>query len=219
MIHAASHPLAYPLTVPIGALAVIAAWVPIADLDQLSGLLTVALAILLYTGFRMGIALGWLPHGAGPQRTVPVRRVRQQYRLLSRSWLEITERGRTRWLPVYFDPRLLALTGSVAEVCGRCVTVDGMRLYPAGRIRETEPPGRLMDNPAKAAHDVDERATAAAALSRRLTLDAQSMVAAPFAGLLWVYVAGDGIAAFAGATCVAAIAALWLSAVRGSDPS
>lgn len=219
MIRAASHPLAYPLTVTIGALVVIAAWAPFADLDQLSALLTVALAILLYTAFRMGIALGGLPHGAGPQRTVPVRRVRQQYRLLSRSWLEITERGRTRWLPVYFDPRLISLTGSETEVGGRRVTVDGMRLYPAGRMRETEPPGRLVDNPSKPARDVDQRATEATRVSRRLTLDAQSMVAAPFAGLLWVYVASDGITAFVGATCVAAIAALWLSAVRGSDPS
>lgn len=219
MTRAASHPLAYPLTVTIGALVVIAAWAPFADLDQLSALLTVVLAILLYTAFRTGIALGGLPHGAGPQRTIPVRRVRQQYRLLSRSWLEITERGRTRWLPVYFDPQLISLTAAEAEVRGRRVTIDGMRLYPAGRLRETEPPGRLVDNPSKPPPDADERAAEAVALSRRLTLDAQSMVAAPFAGLLWVYVAGDGVAAFAGATCVAAIAALWLSAVRGSDPS
>nr|WP_175647982.1 hypothetical protein [Nocardia donostiensis] len=211
--------MAYPLTVTFGALAVIAAWAPFADLDQVSALVTVALGILGYTGYRVSTALGWVPSGPGRQRTVPVRRVRQQHRLVSRSWLEVGDGGRTRWVPVYFDPRLVALTGGDAHITAKRITIGELRLYPSGRFRDTEPPGRLVDNPSRPAPDAAERAATAAKPARRLLLDAQSAVAAPFAALLWVYVANGGVPAFAGATCVAAVTAIWLSAIRGSDPS
>ncbi|MRH86206.1 hypothetical protein GFY24_01780 [Nocardia sp. SYP-A9097] len=183
---------------------------------------TVALIILGYSGFQVTSAFGYLPAGL-PRgvacRDVGVRRVRQQHRLVSRSWLEFTTGGRTRWLPVYFDPTLVTLTQTDAELAGRTVTVDGMRVYPAGRLRNTEPVGRLIDNPARPDDGAAVTALRVARYGRRLLLDAQSAVVGPFAGLLWVYVAGGGPTAFAAATMMGAGAAVWFSAIRGSDPS
>nr|WP_232541997.1 hypothetical protein [Nocardia bovistercoris] len=160
---------------------------------------------------------------AMPVRMVSVRRVRNQHRLVSRSWLEVTGHGGqarvTSWLPVYFDPMLLALTESEAEVGAGSLTVAGVRLYPSGRVRRAEPPGVLVDNPSRPDPAASTRAVAVTRPVRRLLLDAQSTVAAPFAGLLWVYVMGGGLSAFAGASAVAGGAAVWLAAVRGSDPS
>ncbi|MBL1073333.1 hypothetical protein JK358_02875 [Nocardia sp. 2] len=212
------HPLAYPVLVTIGALASCLAWAPFADPDQAAMLGTVAVIILGYSAFRSGMALGYLPNGL-PEREIAVRRVRQQHRLVSRSWLEFDLGGRTRWVPVYFDPALVGLTQDNAELSSRAVYVGDLRVYPAGRVRDTEPPGRLVDNPVRADPQAATTAAQAVRLGRRLVLDAQPAVAAPVAGLLWVYVAGGGTAAFAGATAVAATTAVWLSAIRGSDPS
>ncbi|MTE12017.1 hypothetical protein GLP40_04335 [Nocardia sp. CT2-14] len=181
-------------------------------------LVTVALIILGYTGFRFACALGYPPAGlsGGKQgQEVAVRRVRQQHRLVSRSWLEFTIGGKNRWLPVYFDPVLVTLTQVTAELSGRTVRIDGHRVYPSGRLRDSEPVGRLVDNPARP----DPEAIGRTGVGRRLVLDAQSAVVGPFAGLLWVYVAGGGSPAFVAAALVAAATATWLSAVRGSDPS
>ncbi|MEU6580035.1 hypothetical protein [Nocardia sp. NPDC046763] len=215
----------------IGTLAITLAWVPFADPEQLAMLGTVALIIMGYSGFRLCVALGYLPAGlsrtivsehastgqadAARSRTLTVSRVRQQHRLVSRSWLEFTASGKTRWLPVYFDPILPTLTKSSAECSVRAVYLDGHRLYPSGRLRDSEPPGRLIDNPVRP----DPDALGRDKFSRRLLLDAQSAVAAPFAALLWVYIAGGGPPAFAAAMVIAAVTATWLSAVRGSDPS
>jgi hypothetical protein len=231
------HPLVYPSIVTIGALAVFLALAPFADLDQVSALAVLALVVLGYTGFQVALALGYLPNGLAGSigapsvahsvertdtsrtgeapRTVTIKRVRQQHRLVSRSWLEITYAGRTRWLPVFFTPALLRLTETTADIAGRSLHTEHIRFYPSGRIRSTEPPGRLIDNPSLPDPDAPSRY----GFARRLHLDAQSTVAAPFAGLMWVYVAGGGLGAFVGAICVTAAAALWLSAIRGSDPS
>ncbi|WP_175583129.1 hypothetical protein [Nocardia cyriacigeorgica] len=213
------HPLAYPLTVTFGALAVMTAWAPFADVDQLSALAAVAAGIVGYSGVRIARAVGWLGSGVGVQERLAVKRVRQQHRLVSRSWLEFTQGRTTRWLPVYFDPALITLTEVTAEIDERAVIVDGIRLYPSGQARDAEPPGRLIDNPSRPDPNGAAQARAAASPLRRLLLDAQSVVAAPFAGLFWIYIGGGGISAFAGATCVAAVTAIWLSAIRGSDPS
>ncbi|CAM3938351.1 hypothetical protein NONI108955_00225 [Nocardia ninae] len=206
MSFGSGHPLAYPSSVTIGALAICLAWAPFGDLDQVAALATVALGIIGYSSYRIAVALGFLAFWpSGSARTVGVSRIRQQHRLLSRSWLEISGTGRPRWLPVYFDPALMTMTESRADLTDRIIHVAGRRLYPSGRIRTTEPPGRLIDNPSR--------------LRRRLLLDAQSTVAAPFAALLWIYVDGGSFTTFLAATCVAAITALWLSAIRGSDPS
>ncbi len=182
----------------------------------------VALVIVGYSVFRFAGAFGYLPVGL-PRgeacRDVGVRRVRQQYRLVSRSWLEFTTGGRTRWLPVYFDPALVTLTQGNAELAGRAITVDGGRVYPSGRLRSVEPVGRLIDNPARPDDEAALNAMRVAGYGRRLLLDAQSAVVGPFLGLLWVYVAGGGVAGFVGATMIGAGAAVWFSAIRGSDPS
>ncbi|MFE3754088.1 hypothetical protein ACFXO9_07240 [Nocardia tengchongensis] len=212
------HPLAYPALVTIGTLAITFAWVPFADPEQVAMLRTVAAVILGYTGFRFAVAFGYLPAGlprGAEQRGVAVRRVRQQHRLESRSWLEFAAEGKSWWLPVYFDPALVTITPTSAEISRRTVSVDGLRMYPAGRVRDSEPVGRLIDNPERA----DPEAIGRTGVGRRVLLDAQSAVVGPFAGLLWVYVAGGGSVAFVAATIVAAATATWLSAVRGSDPS
>ncbi|MGV9663028.1 hypothetical protein [Nocardia niigatensis] len=202
----------------IGTLAITLAWVPFADPEQVAMLGTVAVLILGYTGFRFAVALGYpaagLP-GTEDGREIAVRRVRQQHRLVSRSWLEFRIGGRDLWLPVYFDPGLVTLTPDTAELAGRTVRVGQLRVYPSGRLRDSEPVGRLIDNPTRP----DPEAIGRSGTGRRLLLDAQSAVVGPFAGLLWVYVAGGGSMAFVAATLVAAATATWLSAVRGSDPS
>ncbi|MGX1804719.1 hypothetical protein ACWIGI_03315 [Nocardia sp. NPDC055321] len=289
------HPLAYPVIVTIGALAICLAWAPFGDSEQVAMLGAVAVCVLGYSGFRLGTALGYLPAGlprsagagvntaaraansasgeqdsdrssrdsasggtdhveperatavgtpgsddagAGLVRTetaareldsagagraaggaLVVRRVRQQHRLVSRSWLEITGGGRTWWLPVYFAPALLTVTRGRGEISGRALYVDGQRVYPAGRVRDDEPVGKLIDNPTRPAPDAAQLADRATGPGRRLLLDAQSAIAAPFAGLLWIYVAGGTVSAFAAATVVAGATATWLAAIRGSDPS
>ncbi|MEU1984616.1 hypothetical protein [Nocardia sp. NPDC019395] len=241
MNRGSGHPLAYPLAVTIGALAVLTAWAPFADPDQFSALVVVGLGIIGYTGYRLALALGVLDHGAATRHPVPVRRVRQEHRLESRSWLELRGQGPTRWIPVYFTPHLIGFTGGTAEFDGRSIvlressaapdnqpTADAgtppapsseIHVLPAGRVRLGEPGGRLLDNPSRRDATTGERATTAAKFPRRLLLDAQSVVAAPFIALLWVYIAEGGLPAFIGACCVAAAAAIWLSAIRGSDPS
>nr|WP_236567372.1 hypothetical protein [Nocardia sp. CY41] len=213
------HPLAYPLTVTIGALAVCAAWAPFGTLDQVAALVAVALGVSGYTGYRLAVAFGLLPfRRSGAARTVRVTRIRQQHRLDSRSWLQVAGTGRPRWLPVYFDPALIILTETDAELTDRTIHVAGRRLYPSGRIRDAEPPGRLVDNPSRPDPDAPAHIAKATRLRRRLLLDAQSTVAAPVAALLWVYLDGGGFPVFLAATTVAAACTIWLSAVRGSDP-
>ncbi|WP_245545670.1 hypothetical protein [Nocardia higoensis] len=219
-----ARPLAYPLGVTAAALAGCAAVLPFGDVDQRAAAAAVALVVLGYSGIRLARALGALPHGLPEEvRTagVPVRRVRQQHRLVSRSWLEIGVPGRPDrwWLPVYFTPELVRLTATEARVDARYIEVAGMRMLPAGRARDSEPAGRLLDNPVRPDPDAGRRARTANRLSRRLLLDAQPAVAAPIAALLWVYLDGGGFGAFLGALCVAGAAAVWLTAIRGSDPS
>lgn len=197
-----SRPLAYPLTVSAVALAGTAVLMPFTDVDQRSVLAVLALGVIGYTAYRLAIA--W----ARPQLGSDARRVRQEYRLTSRSWVEYRDGEQTFWVPVYFDPALITSPNPAA-----------LRLYRSGRRRTREPVGRLIDNPTRPADDAPERAARAARWRRRLLLDAQSAVAAPFFGLLWTYLAGGGVLVFAGATTVGLLLAVWISAIRGSDPS
>ncbi|MFQ6394861.1 hypothetical protein ACLMAJ_15530 [Nocardia sp. KC 131] len=204
----------------IGALATTVAWAPFADPDQLAALATTAFCIIGYTTYQLTRALGRLPTGiTGAPRTIGIKRVRQDNRLLSRTWLEITGTGRPRWLPVYFDPALLTLTETTGEITDRSIHTPDLRFYPSGRIRDTEPPGRLIDNPSRPDPEAPIVATNSTRPMRRLLLDAQSTVAAPFIALMWVYIDNGGLTAFAAATSVAAASAIWLSAIQGSDPS
>src|SRR5690606_15612233 len=115
------------------------------------------------------------------------RRVRQQHRLVSRSWLEITSGDRMVWQPVFYAPALSKLTPTDLELTGTAITSGDERFYPSGRVRTTEPPGKLVDNPSRPADPP------AFGIGRRLLLDTQSAVGAPVMGLLWVYVVHDGI--------------------------
>lgn len=227
------RPLAYPLCVTIGALAVLTAWAPFADPDQLSALAVVGLGIIGYSGYRFAAALGTFGHRTTGSGAMAVRRVRQEYQLVSRSWLELRDGGDQHWLPVYFTPELITFTGGTARLDERRIVLRQedsgagpalgpdleFRVLPAGRARESEPPGRLIDNPTRVDPGAESRAATASKVTRRLLLDAQSAVAAPFAGLLWVYVMDGGTAAFVAAMSVASVSAIWISAVRGSDPS
>lgn len=216
----------------IGALAVLTAWAPFADPDQLSALAVVGLGIIGYSGYRFTVALGRPAYPAGRAQAVAVRRVRQEHQLLSRSWLELHGGGDRRWLPVYFMPELIGFSGGTALFDSRQIVLrqrpgpeqpdapaPEFRVLPAGRARTAEPPGRLVDNPTRVDPGAGTRAATATKVGRRMLLDAQSSVAAPFAGLLWVYVMDGGSGAFVAAMSAAAVTAIWLSAVRGSDPS
>lgn len=227
------HPLAYPLCVTVGALAVLTAWAPFADPDQLSGLAVVGVGIVGYSGYRFAVALGVVGFGPAKPTKVAVRRIRQEYQLVSRSWLELRDNGEDSWLPVYFTPELIGFTGGTALLSERQIVLRPepgsgeptggrhreFRVLPAGRSRDTEPPGRLVDNPTRVDPEAETRATTTTKIGRRLLLDAQPAVAAPFVALLWLYVMGGGTGAFIAAMCVAAATGTWLSAVRGSDPS
>ncbi|MFD4443238.1 hypothetical protein ACFWPK_26025 [Nocardia sp. NPDC058519] len=205
--------LTYPLLVTSGTLAIIAAWVPFADIDQLSALAVVALAVLAYTAYQLGFAFGVLPSGLVATGTVRGRRVRQQYRLVSRSWLEISSGDRVVWQPVFYDPALSTLTATDLELTGRSIDAGNTRFYPSGRVRTAEPPGKLVDNPSRPTDPP------AYGIPRRLILDIQPAIGAPLVGLLWVYVMNGGLGAFVATTTVAAATFTWLSAIRGSDPS
>ena len=186
-------PLRYPAALTAFTLAVGAAFFVVASsAEQRSAIAVVLLGVVLVSAYHGMLALRPVPAGS---------RVRQQHRLVSRSWIE-SESG---WIPVYFDPAV--------------ITGDDVRLYRSGPTRSPEPAGRLIDNPSRPSADAAELAFAATRWRRRLTLDAQHAVAAPLVGFLWVYVDGGGLTAFLGATCLAAVVATWLPAIRGSDPS
>ncbi|WP_028476011.1 hypothetical protein [Nocardia sp. CNY236] len=221
MSFGAGHPLSYPLLTTLGTLATCTAWALFATVDQVAALAAVALGVLGYTGYRFAVAVGLLRiRRSGHPRTVRVARVHQFHRLTSRSWLEIDGEGAgPQWVPVYFDPALTTLTKAEADLGDRVVHSAGRRLYPSGRIRGSEPPGRLIDNPSRPDPAAPAETAKALRLRRRLLLDAQPAVAAPLAALLWVFLDGGGLPAFLGATTVAAMAATWLSAIRGSDPT
>ncbi|WP_306303598.1 hypothetical protein [Skermania piniformis] len=180
----------------VGTVGLAASLLPTAGPDGAAALVTVIVAVLGGAGFRLGYALA---RAAAP--APGTIRVRQQHRLVARSWLV----GDRRWTPVYYDPALIA--GLPA------------RSYPSGRTRTREPIGRLRENPSRPDPDGAARATVASRWPRRLLLDAQPAVGAPVAGLGWVYLTGGGGATFAGATIVAAAFVLWLTALRGTDPS
>ncbi|MFC6011754.1 hypothetical protein [Nocardia lasii] len=205
--------LTYPLLVTSGALAVIAAWVPFGDIDQVSALAVVAIAVVGFTAYQLGLAFGVVPSGLVATGTVRGHRIRQQHRLVSRSWLEISSGDRVVWLPVFYDAALATLVPTELELTGKAVLDGATRFYPSGRVRTSEPPGKLVDNPSRPSPPPQY------GIGRRLILDVQPAIGAPLVGLLWVYVMGGGIGAFVGATTVAAAGFTWLSAIRGSDPS
>ncbi|MFD0838765.1 hypothetical protein [Williamsia serinedens] len=151
--------------------------------------------------------------------------MRVQRRMRSRGFLETTEPdGRTTWWPIVFHPDLLALTpGATARRAtwagaGAFLIEPDLLVLPSGR-RSRRPPGTLVDAPRLNADDLRARTARFGSLRRRIVLDAPAAVGAPVVGVLWVLVAGGGIGAFVAATILAALVAVWASAIGGSDPS
>jgi hypothetical protein len=195
--------------------------------DRSSGeLLFIAIAaavMLIVTAVRLLSRLGLTRR---PVVRVPVRRVRVQSGLLARSWLE-TEDIPRRWIPVYFEPALITLPTPTAVALhgdprrNRLVAavIDGVVLYPSGRVLRDDPRGRRVDNPSVVDDSVRARAATALGLLPQLRADAVLIVPAPLIGLLWAFLDGGGVWSWLGATVITAALALWLAAIRGSDPS
>ncbi|HEY2695857.1 MAG TPA: hypothetical protein VGJ45_10345 [Pseudonocardiaceae bacterium] len=199
----------------------------LADADQgRSGLAFAALVALLVLAVDAIWLLRRLRLRSGQPMTV--RRIRVQRRLMSRSWLETEPAAgtRQRWIPVYWDP-ILAQLPSPVEVTlhgdpriDRLVTVEanGILLYPAGRVTAREPLGRRTDSPSQPDQHALAKARTAGAL-RQLRVDAALIVPAPLLGLVWAYLDQGGVPSWCGATALCATLAIWLAAIRGSDPT
>jgi hypothetical protein len=93
--------------------------------------------------------------------------------------------------------------------------VGGTSVWQAGR-RRTAPPGGVLDRGDDLAAD---EPIAPVGLGRQLRTDAELLVVAPLAGLLWAYLDGSGVAGWAAATVLIAGVLFWLPAVIGSDPT
>ena len=183
----------------------------------------VAVVMLLATAVRL---LSRLRLTNRPTVRIPVRRVRIQSGLMARSWLETEDLPR-RWIPVYFEPALITLpTPTTISLFGDprrnrlvAAVVDGTVLYPSGRVVKDDPRGRRVDNPSEVDDSVRARAVTSRGLLRQLRTDAVLIVPAPVVGLLWAFLDGGGVWSWLGATVITAALALWLAALRGSDPS
>ena len=199
----------------------------LADADRaLGGIVFVAVVAVVVLGLG-----GWRWTRAGraargAPRAAEVRRVAIQSGLLTRSWLE-SESSSPWWVPVHFDPALVALPSPAPAVVHgdpvsrRWVAVDagGVRLYPSGPITRREPRGRRTDNPRAPGPDAPVRAEQSRGLRRQLRTDLVLTVPAPFVGLFWVFLDGGGVTTWAGATVLVAALGLWWAALRGSDPT
>ncbi|NKE62673.1 hypothetical protein FXN61_40500 [Lentzea sp. PSKA42] len=187
------------------------------ETDRALGGVTFSVAVALLVVF-VGLARFLLAIRAvrSSSVTVSVRRIRLQSGLMVRSWLEID--GPTeRWLPVYYDPVLVTLPSPVDVELrgGRVAVVDGVTIYPSGRVVTKHPRGRRADNPAQP----DPETRAPRGLLAQLRADAVFMVPAPFVGLFWAYLDASGFTGWITATVIAAVLGLWWGAFRGSDPS
>ncbi len=183
------------------------------------------LAMLVVNGFLLFTRFVQ-PSRRKASASVPMRRVKVQRGLLTRSWLE-TDTATPRWIPVYFSPTLIGLPSpSRVEVLGDlrtdrhvAVRIDGEVLYPAGSVRTGEPRGRRLDNPS--APD-GERSLAAATpvrLRRQFRADLPVLAVAPVVGAFWALVDGSGFAGWLTVSVLIAAFGFWWAALRGSDPS
>ena len=208
-------------------LALRAATAPGLAVDQaatgMGATMIIALGVLGYDGWLLAT------RGAArrrPARDVPMRRVRIQRGLMTRSWLE-TEATPELWIPVYFDPVLVTMASPTSVLVrgalrrGRLVAVEigGVPVHPSGRVTARRPLGPRVDNPSAPDAGAAEHAAAAARWTGQLRADAARVVVAPAVGAFWVLLAGGGFTAWLAVTAIASALALWSAAVRGSDPS
>jgi hypothetical protein len=187
----------------------------------LSGLAFTAAVVLLVLAASLWRLATRARAARAPGRPAEVRRVRVQSGLIVRSWLEV-DGPRERWIPVYYDPALVAMPSPTPVVLygERLVVVDfgDVRLYPSGPVTSKHPRGRRGDSPAQPDPDV-VRTAATAPWTRQLRADAVLVIPAPFIGLFWAYLDGSGFSGWLAATLVTAGMGLWTAAWRGADPS
>ncbi|OZC78981.1 hypothetical protein CH274_16125 [Rhodococcus sp. 06-418-5] len=186
----------------------------------------VALVVLVWTGWSVACALLSGRSAQTSTARTTVRRVRFQHRMRSRGYLEVHEKTGRAWYPVYFHTGLLAIVPDAAATVSRSifgrrafVVEPGILAVPSGRHRTSLPPGTPLDAPRLNDVDLQTRSERFGSLRRRIMLDAPAAVAGPFIGLLWLVVDGGGLAEFVAVTVLAAVTALWWSAIGGSDPS
>ncbi|MEU7481116.1 hypothetical protein AB0A63_34420 [Lentzea sp. NPDC042327] len=171
---------------------------------------TVAVLVVLAGAVRVLLA-----SRRGAPEAVTVRRIRVQSGLMVRSWLELD--GPTeRWVPVYYDPVLVTLPSpSAGERRGRVFVLDGVAVYPSGRVVTRHPRGRRVDNPVRP----DAETVGVRGVWAQLRVDSVFFAPAPFVGLFWAYLDDSGFFGWVTATVVAGALGLWWGAFRGSDPS
>lgn len=199
----------------------------LADADRALGMLVLAaVAAALVPLVGAWQVLTRRRAGAQPPRTLDVGRVRIQAGLGGRSWLE-TATVPPRWIPVHFDPALPTLPSPAAvRLRGDPLThryvaaeIDGRLVPPSGPVRTTEPRGRRSDNPTRPDPCAAARAAAAAPLHRQLLADLPLTAPAPLVAALWTLVDGGGVAGWLAGTALLAALALFVAAVRGTDPT
>jgi len=202
---------------------------PLVTADRASTYATVtvvaALAMLAVDGFLIFTRFVQ-PSRRKPGATVPVRRLKVQRGLLTRSWLEI-DTATPKWIPVYFSPSLIALPAPArVELLGDprtdrhlAVRVGDEVLYPAGAVRTAEPRGRRTDNPSEPDEARATAATTPATLPRQFRADLPVLAVAPVVGAFWAFVDGSGITGWLVVTILIAAFGFWWAALRGSDPS
>lgn len=191
----------------------------------LSGLAFTAAVVLLVIAATAWRLLTRSRAARQPARKARVRRVRVQSGLIVRSWLEV-DGPRERWVPVYYDPALVAMPSPADVVLhgdpnrDRLVVVEvgDVLLYPSGPVTSKHPRGRRGDSPAEPDPDV-VAAARSAGWRRQLRADAVLVIPAPFIGLFWAYLDGSGFSGWLAATLVTAGMGLWVAAWRGADPS
>ncbi|WP_206492873.1 hypothetical protein [Rhodococcus sp. KRD162] len=183
----------------------------------------VVLVVLVRTGWSVACAL---LAGRSMVSSTTVRRVRFQHRMRSRGYLEVRENGSRAWYPVYFHTGLLAIVPDAharmsRSILGRRAFMiePGILAVPSGPRRASLPLGAPLDAPRLNESDLRTRSDRFGSLRRRVVLDAPAAVAGPFIGLLWLVVDGGGFAEFSAVSVLAAVTAIWWSAIGGSDPS
>jgi len=187
----------------------------------LSGLAFTTAVVLLVIGASAWRFATRARAARAPGRKARVRRIRVQSGLIVRSWLEV-DGPRETWIPVYYDPALVALP-SPAEVVlhgDRTVVVEtgDLLLYPSGRATTKHPRGRRLDSPTEPDPEA-VHAARTAGWTRQLRADAALVIPAPFLGLFWSYLDGSGFTGWLAATVITAGMGLWVAAWRGADPS
>jgi hypothetical protein len=191
----------------------------------MSGLAFTAAVVLLVLAATAWRLITRARAAKAPTSKARVRRIRVQSGLIVRSWLEV-EGPRERWIPVYYDPVLVAMPSPADVVLhgdpqkNRLVVaeVDGTLLYPSGPVTSKHPRGRRGDSPAEPDPEV-VRAAMEADWRQQLKGDAVLVIPAPFIGLFWAYLDGSGFSGWLAATIITAGLGLWVAAWRGADPS